>query len=77
MNGCDIDGVACKCRPNSGIDLAQVLLDLNNRISEKPREPGRRWVRQEIARAREKGKGVQSTPPQKRASGSDGVTDHD
>ena len=34
--------------------IAGVLLDLDNGISEKPRERGRRWVLQEIDRARRK-----------------------
>jgi hypothetical protein len=34
--------------------IAAVLLDPANRISEKPREKGRKWVEQEIARARAK-----------------------
>lgn len=46
--------------------IAAVLLDPRNGIGEKPREQGRRWVEQEIARARSKGKvtaGASQTPP--------------
>jgi P4 family phage/plasmid primase-like protien len=36
--------------------IASVLLDPAYRISEKPREKGRRWLRQELARAKRKAK---------------------
>jgi hypothetical protein len=53
--------------------IASVLLDPINRISEKPREKGRKWVEQEIARARAKAR--QTAPGDRHANNGQALPD--